>query len=425
MARKRKTPHDTTSEADVQEPEKRPKTGEPDKEAEATQKHIASIDQTSRKQKKKNSRRSRGAEAAVRRLEKYAHEGVYANARKKIKELTAEKILPVPFPDDFVGWTKSGKKVTKTVAEKWPTPPNQLPVITDNDRLTLFIKADDPTPEQLHKMGPGGVGAWLIRDSKGNSVDSLPCEELRQLEADGLPPWLAIRLAHIIPIPLLDELLHRWDHLVSMGLKFPKPDPNRSRTAAVHLGVWGLFGSVPRITADSLQKGIKSLAKRGAVLRSMDKMLRFLMNRIVDKVENALNEIIPDHARLQDRLRAHAERLLRKEFARRPSLNFGGLFFTVAIKEGASERIHIDWNDCLQKYALIFCAGEYTGGDFCIPQLNIRIPLGPGSVLAVRTRLLAHCATLVGNGRRVVFTCFTDNTSLEAILKGRDYAYIA
>ncbi|KAJ7163193.1 hypothetical protein C8R46DRAFT_818286, partial [Mycena filopes] len=78
-----------------------------------------------------------------------------------------------------------------------------------------------------------------------------------------------------------------------------------------------------------------------------------------------------------------------------PALNFGGLFFTIAIKEGSSERIHIDWNDCLQKYALIFCAGDYTGGDFCIPQLKIRIPLRPGSVLAVRTRLLAHCATEV------------------------------
>ncbi|KAJ7045297.1 hypothetical protein C8F04DRAFT_941070, partial [Mycena alexandri] len=342
---------------------------------------------------------SRGSEAAARRLEKYAHNGVYENARKKIKDLTVEKTLPVPFPDDFVGWSKSGKKVIKTVAEKWPTPPNQLPVITNDPRLSLRIKANDPTPEQLQKMGPAG--------------------------ADGLSPWLAIRLAHIIPIPLLDELLHRWDHLVSMGLKFPKPDPNRSRTAAVHLGVWGLFGWSPRITADSLQKGITNRAKREAVLRSMDKMLQFLTERIVRRMENALDEIIPEHARLQDRLRAHAERLLRKEFNRRPSLNFGGLFFTVAIKEGASERIHIDWNDCLQKYALIFCAGNYTGADFCIPQLNIRIPLGPGSVLAVRTRLLAHCATLVGSGRRVVFTCFTDNTSLEAILKGRDYAHLA
>ncbi|KAJ7715045.1 hypothetical protein B0H16DRAFT_1806516 [Mycena metata] len=360
MARKRKTPHDTTSETDTQELGK-----------------SALIHHTVRKQKK--------ICVAV-EAPKLLHADLKTTPTREL-----EKILPVPFSDNFVGWTKSGKKMTKTVAKKWPTPPNQLPVITDNDRLMLFIKADDPTPEQLHKMGPGGVGAWLIRNSKGNSMDSLPCEELRQLEADGLSPWLAIQLAHIIPIPLLDELLHRWDHL----------PPSIS-----------VFGAcLARGHADSLQKGIKNLPKCGAVLRSMDKMLQFLTNWIVDKVENALNEIISEHARLQDRkvLRAHAEHLLRKEFAHHPSLNFGGLFFTVAIKEGA--KVHTD-----------FCTGKC--GDFCIPQLDIHIPLGPGSVLTVRTRLLAHCATLVGKGCQVVFTCFTD-TYLEAILKGRDYAYLA
>ncbi|KAF8163866.1 hypothetical protein K438DRAFT_1479077, partial [Mycena galopus ATCC 62051] len=73
-------------------------------------------------------------------------------------------------------------------------------------------------------------------------------------------------------------------------------------------------------------------------------------------------------------------------------------FTTVACKLGSSERIHIDWNDAIERYAIIFAAGNYTGGDFCLPQLNMRIPLGPGSVLVVRTRLLAHCATLVGSG---------------------------
>ncbi|KAJ7018774.1 hypothetical protein C8F04DRAFT_1277159 [Mycena alexandri] len=303
---------------------------------------------------RKDSHRSRGSEAAARRLEKYAHNGMYENACKKIKELTGTFAGLTPYLNSecYTQWRKS---------------------------------CLSPTPEQLQKQGPAG--------------------ELRQLKADGLPPWLAIRLAHIIPIPLLNELLHLWDHLVSMGLKFPKLDPNRSHTVAVHLSVWGLFGWSPRIT-----KGITNRAKREAVLRSMDKMLWFLTKRIVRQMENALDEIIPEHARLQDCLRAHAKRLLCKEFNRRPSLNFGGLFFTVAIKEGASERIHINWNNCLQKYALIFCAGNYTGADFCIPQLNIHIPLGPGSVLAVRTRLLAHCATLVGSGRQVVFTRFTDDS---------------
>ncbi|KAJ7177726.1 hypothetical protein C8R46DRAFT_1029328 [Mycena filopes] len=340
-----------------------------------------------------NSHRGRGEEAIRKRREDYAHNGVYERGREKIKHLTEERILDVPFPDHFVSWSKSGKKVTELVAKHWPTPPNELPAITTDDRLTLLIKARDPTPEQLKEMGPGGVGRWLVRNSQGKEVEVLSAKEVQALEDDGLPYWLAMRLAHIIPIPILDELLARWDHLIRMGLKFPKPDPNRSRTAAVHLGVWGLFGTCPRITADSLQKDISDPVQRALVLEAMDAMLQHLKAKIITKITPALDELIPEHVRLQDRLRAHAERLLRKEFAARPALNFGGLFFTIAIKEGSSERIHIDWNDCLQKYALIFCAGDYTGGDFCIPQLKIRIPLRPGSVLAVRTRLLAHCAT--------------------------------
>ncbi|KAF8214519.1 hypothetical protein K438DRAFT_1446246, partial [Mycena galopus ATCC 62051] len=81
-----------------------------------------------------------------------------------------------------------------------------------------------------------------------------------------------------------------------------------------------------------------------------------------------------------------------------PNLDFGGLFITMAIKEGSSEEDHIDWNDPLFKYAIVFTVGEYTGADFVLPQLGRRIPFPPGSIFLVRTRLLVHCATLVASG---------------------------
>ncbi|KAJ7177768.1 hypothetical protein C8R46DRAFT_1212497 [Mycena filopes] len=251
-----------------------------------------------------------------------------------------ERTFDVPFPDLFISWSKSGQKVMDLVAEHWPTPPNQLP---------------GPNPRAV----------------QGQSVEVSPPKEIQALEEDGLPCWLAMRFAHIIPIPLLDELL--------------------VRTTAVHLGVWDLFGLFPRITADSLQNDVCDPIKRAAVLKAMDAMLQHLNNKIVTKIAPAMDEILPEHMRLQDRLRVHAQRLLRKEFAARPALNFGGCSSPSPSRRGP-----------------------------------IRIPLRPGSVLAARTRLLAHCATEVsGEGRRVVFTCFTDNTSLEGILKDRDFAYVA
>jgi hypothetical protein len=92
------------------------------------------------------------------------------------------------------------------------------------------------------------------------------------------------------------------------------------------------------------------------------------------------------------------------------------------VKEGSSEVLHVDWNDNLNGYAIIFGVGDYTGGEFCIPQLGYRIPLRPGAVLAVRTRLLAHC-THTGSGRRLIFTCFTDSTLLAQTITG-DFAFL-
>lgn len=107
----------------------------------------------------------------------------------------------------------------------------------------------------------------------------------------------------------------------------------------------------------------------------------------------------------------------------RPAMDFGGLFLTMAVKEGSSEHTHIDWNESIQKYSLIFCAGDFRGGEFCTPQLNTRVPLQPGSVLAARTRILAHCSAPV-SGRRLVFTCFTDSTLLGLVLKGREFVVV-
>jgi hypothetical protein len=94
------------------------------------------------------------------------------------------------------------------------------------------------------------------------------------------------------------------------------------------------------------------------------------------------------------------------------------------MKEGASEKIHIDWNESKDRYTVVFTVGDHTDGDFCVPQLNMRVPLHPGSVLFARTRLLAHCATVGGTGRRLVFTCFTDHALIEEILKGHDLVVV-
>ncbi|KAJ7113737.1 hypothetical protein C8R43DRAFT_834780, partial [Mycena crocata] len=77
-------------------------------------------------------------------------------------------------------------------------------------------------------------------------------------------------------------------------------------------------------------------------------------------------------------------------------------FFCMAAKEGSSEEIHLDFNDNLAFITFILACAEdgqeWIGGDFCAPQIGVRIPFRPGQVLAVRTRLLAHCGATVTGG---------------------------
>jgi hypothetical protein len=89
-------------------------------------------------------------------------------------------------------------------------------------------------------------------------------------------------------------------------------------------------------------------------------------------------------------------------------MDMGGPFFALAVKESGSGLIHIDWNDNRAIFAYIFAVGDWEGGEFCIPQLGIKIPIRPGQVLAVLARVVAHFSAPVTTGRRIVFTCFTD-----------------
>lgn len=118
------------------------------------------------------------------------------------------------------------------------------------------------------------------------------------------------------------------------------------------------------------------------------------------------------------RKRIHAH--LGAELEKYPNFDFDGLFSAIGVKEGASEYLHLDWNDPWNRHALVFAAGTYEGGDFCVPQMRGRMRFLPGSVLAARARALAHASTPF-TGRRLVFTCFIDNTLLEHTLQQDQY----
>jgi hypothetical protein len=187
------------------------------------------------------------------------------------------------------------------MAEKYP-PVAQLPPVTTDDRKALLIKSNDPTEEQLALMGPGQAPGWLFRTAAGAERDIISLEERTALEADGPPPYLLMRFSSVISEKIRDRLLCAWDDLNDLGLELPKPDPQRSSSAAAHLGVWGIRGNGGlRVTGDSQQKSIKDPKQRAEVIAAMDHLLGIIKNEVVPKLHALINRHAPNQRRLQKR----------------------------------------------------------------------------------------------------------------------------
>jgi hypothetical protein len=93
--------------------------------------------------------------------------------------------------------------------------------------------------------------------------------------------------------------------------------------------------------------------------------------------------------------------------------NWKGAFFTVAVKEGSSDIIHIDYNDDLDGITWVIPLGDFEGADLFCPQLGVRVPIAPGQVFGGIMRRVAHAATPISHGRRVVLTCFCDKFTMK------------
>ncbi|KAJ7822589.1 hypothetical protein B0H13DRAFT_1659621, partial [Mycena leptocephala] len=72
-----------------------------------------------------------------------------------------------------------------------------------------------------------------------------------------------------------------------------------------------------------------------------------------------------------------------------PQFRLLGTFYHRCCQRRNKRNVHIDWGDNLHRFAYVFTAGDYSGGDFCTPQLGGRIACTAGSVLAARTRPLS------------------------------------
>ncbi|KAF9474886.1 hypothetical protein BDN70DRAFT_898616 [Pholiota conissans] len=312
---------------------------------------------------------SRSKKASKKRIDRWLSSPAYEKCREKWTARTGEFSVEnkiAKYPDEFLAIQSSSKVVAKQLRIHFPGLQTRQLESADSTRKLLFPV---PTPEN-------------------RLLDPLH------------PPYLAMRFPSVVSPKTNSRLVLAWDKLLASGVKFPKVDPNRSTTPALHLGIWEIFSSKPFISANSRQTP--------EVNKSIDIFLGLVGKLLAPKIGALLKEHCPDQYARQIQAYSRVKRILGPELVERPTMDFTGSFFSVAVKEGSSEKVHIDFNDDINGITWVVPLGDWEGGEFCAPQLGYKIPIIPGQILGVMTKLLAHCGAPVTNGRRIVLTLFSD-----------------
>ncbi|KAG2063698.1 hypothetical protein BDR04DRAFT_953995, partial [Suillus decipiens] len=283
---------------------------------------------------------------------------------------------------------------------------------------TLDTHRIDQFPATFFRARPDGAAVRRAMAVDPDQLTMIPATgkvlvPLQDLPASikvpgGLPPHLIIRFDHFITEVDQNRLRKRWDDVLACGAKHQAcaHDANQSTdNAAFHFGIWEVSSSVPYLTADTRHQPPEAIV-------AIDALLKYIGDFIAGKIGSVFEAHAPDQWDLMQRAYERVQRLLATDLLARPSLDFGGAFFAVAVKEGGSGLVHIDWHDSHAIWAFVFAVGDWEGGEFCAPELGIKIPIRPGQVFAVLARVLAHFSAPVTQGRRIVFTCFTDRLTM-------------
>ncbi|RDB23100.1 hypothetical protein Hypma_009953 [Hypsizygus marmoreus] len=300
------------------------------------------------------SKRSRSNAAKAAHLQKYLASPGYAKAQEALEHHTTRLSLEL----NKKHLPSKPKKLRTTITRNFPRlRAENLPKADANDRLLILEK--------------------------------------------GTKDPLAMRFDRVVNKETAHRLANACLALDQLGPKINHKETTRSKTSALHLGIWEVYSDQPHLTRDTVNQ-------EPLVKETIARLLAILREEVAPKLAQLLQQHHPRQWERQLTAYARVREVLGQQLQEMPWLDFGGAFFTVAVKVGSSERWHIDWNDDPSGgIAWVLPVGVFTGGDFCSPQLQASIPVRQGQVLGVQARRLIHCG-LQTTGLRHVFTLFTD-----------------
>ncbi|KIL57144.1 hypothetical protein M378DRAFT_88260 [Amanita muscaria Koide BX008] len=211
------------------------------------------------------------------------------------------------------------------------------------------------------------------------------------------PSFLVKKFGVVVSEGRMEEIREKWKMFMETGAK-PSSVKHTGRgiKPAFHFGIWRRYQSIPFITKDSNSKNENQNV-------ASDAFLMLIRNSFAREIATFTEHYSPKLWAKQKGISSYLSQF--QHISCRKALDFQSAFTAVAVKEGNSERIHIDSND--QGITWVLPIGEWEGGNLVFPQLGLEVPLRSGELLGFSANLLAHYCTRIKSGNRLVITMFT------------------
>ncbi|KAI0072018.1 hypothetical protein K474DRAFT_1605946 [Panus rudis PR-1116 ss-1] len=244
---------------------------------------------------------------------------------------------------------------------------------------------------------------------------SLPCD----VDPESGNELLGMRFHNVLSVKDMDYILDLWDAFLATNPKHSSTskDANRSSSGegAFHFGLFQCNTDFPALTADSRNQSPETLT-------AIDKLLCAVKRILLPKIDALNKEHFPNHHKRMQKVRLYVLDEQGELLARRLALVFLGVCTAIAVKEGASDSVHIDFHDPKQGIAWVVPIGDWVGSTLSLPQLGddshaCEFEIRPREIFAFPARRLAHAVKPPTKGRRLALTFFTHGNTVNYALR--------
>jgi hypothetical protein len=227
-------------------------------------------------QTKKTRRGKRNLKTAERLTEKWVESGGLDRVLKKIQSSTSK-------PHSFGFLVHADFHAVYAIGTmNIPQYPDQF----------LHIRGREQVADTLARVFPSlTLDQLKLEPQDGRLMYPTPsCDGLKSLHS----PYLAARFHDVLKRPEQTALVAAWDALNALDVKYPKPEPQRSKVPALHVGIWENYRLLPIISSDAQDQAPD-------VIIAMDIFLSLVGKFIAPRLGNLLYRYFPQQYFRQER----------------------------------------------------------------------------------------------------------------------------